>query len=222
MGFSDLLPKISLTVQNPYRIAGILLIGSFLILLLALFIMIASGAFPAFSAGLQDSLEEQASFSATFRWINLLYAAGWIVQLLGFALLTSLLVQAGEIHFSMVGLVALSVAAIFGVLEGTFHANVTTWAAQEAASPAGIPEIYLPLRGWISTGKMLYTALSLFSLICFGWAIMKTKLAPAWLGKVAVGWGLVWLLAWITRSTFPAILFVIPPLIGIVLLQKHE
>lgn len=214
--------NILLTVQNPYRIAGILLIGSFLLLLLALFIMIASGALPAFSAGLQGSLEEQAPYSAAFRRTNLLYAAGWVVQLLGFALLTSLLMQAGENHFSIVGLVALSVAAVYGVLEGTFHANVTTWAAQEAAGPAGIPEIYLPLRGWISTGKLLYTALSLFSLICFGWAIMKINLVPAWIGKVAVSWGLVWLLAWIMRSTFPAILFVIPPVIGIALLQKHK
>jgi len=87
---------ISRTIQNPNRVAGILLVSSLLIFLLALIILIASGAFPAFSAGLQGSMVEKALYAGTFRLLNLFWTAGWIVQFLGFGLFARLLLHAGD------------------------------------------------------------------------------------------------------------------------------
>lgn len=88
--------NLSRPVQYSNWIAGILLVSSFLILLIALIILIASGAFAAFSAGLQGSLAEMAPYAATFRLLNLLWTAGWIVQLMGFGMFTRLLLHAGD------------------------------------------------------------------------------------------------------------------------------
>ena len=64
-----------------------ILVASLLVPLLALIILIASGTLPAFSASLQGSLVEMAPYVANFRLLNLLWAVGWIIQLMGLGLL---------------------------------------------------------------------------------------------------------------------------------------
>ena len=78
-----------LSVKNPASISGILLVSSFLVLLLALIIMITSGALPGFSANLQGSLAEMAPYVSTFHRLDFLWIIGWILQLLGFSLLAA-------------------------------------------------------------------------------------------------------------------------------------
>src|SRR5690554_5339058 len=98
--------------QSPNRLAGILLVTSLLVLILALIIMIVSGATPGFSAMLRGSLAQAAPYAATFRLLSLLFAVGWIVQLLGLGLLTRLLVRAGEEQLAIMAFTLVVVAAI--------------------------------------------------------------------------------------------------------------
>ena len=129
---------VSQAVQGPGRAAGVLLVASLIILVAALVIMAASGALPAFSASLQGSLEQMAPYGVTFRRVNLLYAVGWIFEILGFGLLTHLLLRASDGRLAIeqvavLALIAMLAAAILGILEASFHMSVTTWAAQEEA-----------------------------------------------------------------------------------------
>lgn len=137
------------TNQRPARIAGILLVCSFLILILPLIILIARGAFPASSAGLQGSMAEKAPYASTFRLLNLFWTVAWIVQLLGFGLFARLLLRAKDKSLAIPAFIAILVAAIIGVLHGTFRMSVETWAAQETAQTGSVPEIYDPLDAWI-------------------------------------------------------------------------
>lgn len=202
------------------QISGALLVGSFAVLVVALVIVIVSGALPAFSASLGGSLSELAPHATTFRLVNFLYAIGWILQLLGFVVLTVLLVRADETAMAPAALAVAALAAILGVLEATFHAGMTTWASHEAASTGVDPVMYTAVRRWISAIKLLYVELGLLAQVGYGVALVKTRLAPVWLGKAAVGWGLIWLLLLLAGVGAPAVVFLVPPVIGAALLSS--
>lgn len=206
----------------PARVSGGLLVSSLAILVVAFAIVILTGALPAFSAGLRGSLAESASHAPTFRSVNLLYAVGWILQLLGFVLLTQVLVLSGRTTLVTLALAATTLATILAVLEATFHIGMTTWAAQEARSTGAVPVIYTAARGWVSAMKLLYLALGLSAQVAYGMALLKTELVPAWVGRTAVGWGLAWLLLLLVGVGAPALLFIVPPVIGAALLWGHR
>jgi hypothetical protein len=193
-----------------------------MILVLALLIVIVVGALPAFSARLGGELAESAQHATTFRSVNLLYAAGWVLQLLGFVALTVLLVRAGDTAIAPVALAATALAAILGILEATFHAGVTTWAAQEAVSTGAEPAVFIATRRWVSEFKLAHLALGLSAQAGFGVALVKTGLVPVWVGKTAVGWGLIWLLLLVVGVGAPAVVFIVPPIIGVALLSDRR
>ncbi|MGD2047849.1 MAG: hypothetical protein PVH03_00040 [Chloroflexota bacterium] len=212
----------SLTIQRPARIAGILLISSFLILLLALIILIASGALPAFSAGLQGSIAEKAPYAATFRRLNLLWTVGWIIQLLGFGLLARLLLRSGEEQLGVLAFIAILVSTILGLLHGTFHMSVETWAAQEAARTGSIPDVYEPLEVWIGSSFRIAYVLHLVALAGFGWGILRARLVAPRVGWVAIGWSIIWLVGYLVGAGAPGILFIMPAVIGVALLVEKN
>jgi hypothetical protein len=210
----------TLSVQTPARIAGILLVSSFLILLLALVILITSGALPGFSATLQGSLAKMAPYANTFRSLDLLWTVGWILQLLGFSLLARLLLKAGEEQLGILSFMAIFVAAMLGVLHGTFHMSVETWAAEEAARTGNIPEIYGPLENWIGSSFHIAYFLQLAEVAGFGWGILRARLLAPWVGWAAIGWSVLWLVGGLVGVGAPGILFIMPAVIGAVLLLK--
>jgi len=210
--------NISHTGRIPYRITGILLVSSFLVPLLALVILAVSGAFPAFSAGLQGSLAEKAPYAATFRLLNLLWTAGWVLQLMGFSMLTWLLMGAGEIPLPIPAFIAVLIAAILGVLHGTFHMSVETWASQEAVRTGSIPEVYEPLRVWIGSAFRIAYVLHLLGMTGFGWSILRARFLLPWVGRMTIGWGILWLVGYMTGAGLPAALFITPAVIGVALL----
>jgi hypothetical protein len=210
--------NISHTVQNPSRITGILLVSSFVVPLLALVILITSGAFPAFSAGLQGSLTEKAPYAATFRLLNLFWMAGWILQLMGFGMLIWLLLHAGDAPLTIPAFIAVLIAAILGVLHGTYHMSVETWASQEAVRTGSIPEVYEPLRIWIGSAFRIAYVLHLLGTVGFGWSLLRSGILAPWAGWITVGWGILWLAVYLVGAGLPGILFITPAVIGVALL----
>lgn len=215
-----MLQNMALAIQSPGRIAGIVLIASILILVIALIIMIASGAMPAFFALLQGSLAQVAPYAATFRLLILLFVVGWIVQLLGFGLLTRLLLRAGDEQVAILAFILLLVAASLGILYSTFRMSVELWAAQEAARTGSIPEVYVALRGWISSFFRVAYRVHLVAVAGFGWGIVRTGLLAPGIGWTAMGWSLLWLAGGLAGVGAPGILFIMPAVIGIALLLE--
>jgi hypothetical protein len=211
----------TIALQRPARIAGLLLVAGFLLPLLALFIMVGSGGFQAYSAGLQGSIVEKAAVANTFRLTNLLYAVSWIVSLLGFRLLTNLLLKTSDAHKAVVAFNAILIASILGFLHGTFHMSVETWAAEEAARTGGIPPFYDALEVWVDAFFRVGYIAHLAGTAVFGWTIFRTRLLPSWIGRFVAGWSLIWLVGYFIGAGAPGILFFMPALIGIGLL-KYE
>ena len=204
------------------KAAGSLLAGSLIILLFALIVLITRGAIPAFSAGLQDQLAEMAPHTDTFRQLNLLWTIAWIVQLMGFGLLGWLLLRAGDGSLAIPAFLAAFVAAVLGVLHGTFHMSVDTWAAEEAARAGSVPLAFAPLDIWVSAFFRLAYAVQLAATAGFGWSILRTGLLPPWVGWASLGWGVLWLLASLAGAGIPGLLFIMPAVIGSALLRQRS
>jgi len=212
--------SLSRPVRNSSRVAGILLVSSFLVLMLALVILIASGALPGFSANLQGALAKMAPYASTFRRLNLFWTASWIIQLMGFGLLAHLLLKAGEEQLAILSFTAILVAAMLGVLHGTFHMSVETWAAEEAATTGNIPEMYEALDIWISSAFRIAYILHLLGTAGIGWSLLRTKLLATWIGWMAIGWSMLWVAGYLVGAGLPAVLFIMPAVIGAALLMK--
>lgn len=202
------------------RAAGSVLVASLLIGLIALVILIASGTLPAFSASLRGSLAETAPYAATSRRLTLLWTIGWVVQLLGFGLLTHLLLRAGDEYLAIPAFLAILVAAILGVLHGTFHMSVRIWAAQEAARIGSIPEVYEPLRAWVSDSFRVAYIAHLLATAGFGWGILRAGFLAPCVGWTAIGWSILWLAGYPLSIGAPGILLIMPAVIGAALLRK--
>jgi hypothetical protein len=155
------------------RVTGSLLVAGLLIGLLAIVIMIASGASSGFAA-VGGALELMAPYVATFRLLNGMYAVAWIALLLGFALLARLLARAGDEQLALLVFTLAVITSVTGVLHGTFHVGLTTWAAEEAARTGSIPEIYQPLRAWAGGAFRLGYAGSFIAMALAGWGILCT------------------------------------------------
>jgi hypothetical protein len=212
--------RLSLNLQNSTRMTGIVLVSSFLFPLLALVILVASGAFPAFLAGLQGSLVEKAPYVAIFRTLNLFWIAGWIVQLMGFGMLARLLVLTGDELILIPAFIAILIAAILGILHGTFHMSVESWASLEAVRTGNIPQAYEPLRIWIGSSFQIAYLLHLLGTAGFGWGFLSGGRDHPMIGRISIGWAFLWLMGYFTGAGAPGLLFIMPAVIGAAFLMK--
>ncbi len=200
------------------RVAGAVLVASLLLQLLSLVVLVTSGARTAFGAMVRGSLAEVAPYAGTFRLLILLFAVGWIVQLLGLGLLTRLLAQAGRGQLATLACSLVFVAVILSVLYSTFRMSVELWAAQEAARTGAIPALFAPLEAWTSSFFRLAYQAHFIAIAGFGWAILRARLLPPWLGWAAIGWSVFWFVAALAGVGAPAIPFLMPAAIGVALL----
>jgi hypothetical protein len=202
------------------RVTGSLLVAGLLIGLLAVVIMIASGAAPGFAA-VGGALEAMAPYADTFRLLNGIYSATWIFLLLGFALLARLLARAGEEQLALLAFTLALITTVTGVLHGSFHVGLTTWAAEEAGRTGSIPEIYQPLRAWADGAFRLGYGGSFVAIALIGWGILRSGILSPSLGWIAIGWSVLWLAAFLLRAGgAPAVPFIMPAVIGIALLRR--
>lgn len=204
------------------RIAGSLLIAGLLIGLVAVVIMIASGAAPGFAA-VGGALELMAPYAETFRLLNEMYAAAWVALLMGMVLLARLLARAGDEQLALLAFILILITTVTGVLHGAFHVGLTTWAAEEAGRTGSIPEIYQPLRAWADGAFRLGYAGSFVAMVLIGWGSLRTGLLASGLCWVVIGWSVLWLAAFLLRlGGAPAIPFIMPAVIGLALVLESS
>ena len=141
---------------------------------------------------------------------------GMLFVVVGFALLSAHLVELGEPAFGIVALSLLVIGSISMVIEGSFHASVTVWAAQQWSESQRVPVLYEPLRRWLN--RSLQTAGLIFVMAStgfFGWGLLSADIGPTWIAWAAVGWSGLWLgLLLVGFRSLPVIVLILPALIG--------
>jgi hypothetical protein len=154
-----------------------------------------------------------------WQWGTILFISGVVVTILGLAMLTTLLSDAGDRAFSPLGLIAFLFGAVLWVISLAFRLSIDPWAAQEAAKTAAIPEFYVPLTRWAGVLFVIYTVLAFSALAAYGGAVLSTPVLPHWVGWLALVYGLAGLgLVGVSGDAPPFLHHLMPLLIGILLL----
>ncbi len=154
-----------------------------------------------------------------WRWATLLFMCGVVVTILGLALLTTLLLDAGDRAFSPLALIAFAFGAVLWVIHLAFRLSIDPWAAQETAKTTVLPEFYVPLTLWIHALFVIYTILAFSAMVAYGGAVLTTHVLPQWVGWTTIVYSLAGLgLLAFTSDAPPFLHHLMPLLMGILLL----
>ncbi len=143
-----------------------------------------------------------------------------MAQLAGFALLTVVLLKAGDKGTAVVALSLFVVSTMLGAIEGSFHGSVTVWAAGQARIGA-VPEFYEPLRRWLNYDvQRIYISFQLTTLLLFSASALRKGLLPSWIGWAALAWSLLSFPLYFSVTEAPAVYIPTPLLIGVGLVWR--
>jgi len=171
---------------------------------------------------LRDQLLVIFAHPQLWQWDIGFYISGVVVMLLGLAMLTTLLWDAGDRVFSPLALIAFLFGAVLMVIFLAFPLGVDPVAAQETARTGVVPSYYLPLHQWTQVLFVIYTVLAFSALAAYGGAVLSTRVLPHWVGWLAIVYGLAGLaLVGVTGDADPFLHLVLPLAIGILLLLRR-
>src|SRR5439155_16225253 len=105
---------------------------------------------------------------------NAFFMSSTIVTMLGLALLTTLLRQAGDRIFSQLGLILFVLGATLWLIQRAVPLSIDPWAAQQMARTGVMPDSYVPLTLWTQALFVIYTILAYCALTAYGGAILAT------------------------------------------------
>lgn len=173
------------------RIAGALMLLSVFIILAGVGLIASQGRLGGMVAAF-GGLGPDSGDATGLRTIARAAIPYMMAQLAGLSLFAMLLHQAGDRELAVVGITLFVFAASIAVVEGSFHASVTVWAAEEKARSGSIPAFFEPLRIWMNTEiQRVYITFLLTSLLLFSLSALRTGLFPAWLGWGSIAWSLL-------------------------------
>ena len=210
----------SLELANYRSISGALLVSGPLLYIGSLIVLFLKVDFEAMvSESIEHSLMSIGQHLDTFRAVFGVAAVGIIVTVLGFGLFSALLFQQADDPISILAFLLLLLAGILWVLEHVLHMSVTVWAAEKTSRTSTVPESYEPMFSLANLLEQMYTGLAFISLALYGWVLLQSSLLPAWVGWTSIIWSAFWFIVFLRdRNSIPALLLVMPLLIGIVLL----
>jgi hypothetical protein len=212
------------TFWTERRFTGMaLLLGAVLFLVAAFRPITDSKGTPVYFLPPRKYLFVVFTHSTLWQWASILFIGGTIVTILGLALLTMQLRDAGDRAFSQLGLLAFALGAVLWFIDVAFRLSVDLWAAQEIARTAAIPDYYVPLTRWTHTLFNIHTTLSLAALLAYGGALLTTRVLPHWVGWLTIVYALAGsgVLAY-THDFVPLVHYLLTIVIGILLLLRRS
>jgi len=171
----------------------------------------------------QEVLGVVLHHQALWWWTNAFFMGSTIVTMLGLALLTMLLWQAGDPIFSHLGLILFVLAATLWLIQRAVPLSIDPWAAQELTRTGVMPGYYVPLTLWTQTLFAIYTLLAYCALAAYGGAMLSTRLLPRWMGWLTIVYSLAGLvLLGVTGDVPPFLYYLLPVVMGILLLRRSQ
>ena len=173
---------------------------------------------------LREQLLAIAAQTSLFQWSFSLFISGVIVTLLGLAMLTRLLRDAGDRTFSYLALIASLFGDVLMVIYIAFPLGVEPLAAQETVRTGVVPDYYVQLTLWTQPLFVIYTILAFSALAAYGGAILSTRVLPHWVGWLALVYGLAGLVlvGFAAGNVPPFLHYLMPIVMGILLLLRRS
>lgn len=185
------------------RIAGILLLLSVLILLGGVGFIAAQGRLEGMGVAFRGvGVAHRDAYG--LRILTGLTIPSLMAQLAGFTLFALLLYQAGDRGLAFVALALLVFGMVLAVIEASFHASVTVWAANLRSAP----EFYEPLRRWVNGSvQITYVSFMLTALLLFSVSALRERVIPSPIGWVALALSLLSFWHYFFVLGAPAVIF---------------
>jgi hypothetical protein len=203
-------------------ITGIALILSTLICHSGLALLFARAQFgEVLNLSRNEKLPIIARRPAAYRLGCRLVLVGWIVSTMGFVMLTTLLLDAGDPIISTLASVLFLSGIASAIGFWARHVPVILLAAEETVRTAKVPEYYESFQRAADSFVGIYILLGLLAMAGFGWALLRTSFLAGWVGWITLVWGLLWAGLFLkTSEGIPLLPMVMPVVIGISLLLK--
>ena len=177
-----------------------------------------------FTLPVREHLLAIAANATIWRWANIFMGAAAVLLLAGLAMLTTILEGANERLLSRLGLVGWLVASVLWVIFSAFRATVTIRAAQEmtaTGATGAVPPYYEPLAQWGYALFYVYAVVGYLTLAAYGGSLLQVGLVPGWAAWVTLIFSIAMLtLLLITGDTLPALHYIPPLVIGILLMFR--
>jgi hypothetical protein len=175
------------------------------------------------SASLQEFLEIVAAHQVAWLWIAGSFALGVLLTLTGLIVLGATLRAAGDRVWSELGQAAFLFGSILWLASIAFRATATISAAKETASSGVVPLWFGPLRAWSGALFAIYMVLAYLAITAYGKALLATGLAPRWVARTHVIFGLLGAVGFVARVPMfnpPLMIHLVPGILGVVLLVR--
>ncbi len=171
----------------------------------------------------QATLDVVLHHQTLWWWTNTFFMGSTLVTLLGLALFTTLLREAGDRIFSHLGLILFVLAATLWLIQRAVPLSIDPWAAQELARTGVMPDYYVPLTLWTQALFVIYTLLAYCALVAYGGAMLSTRVLPKFMGWLAIVYGLAGLgLMGATGDVPPFLYYLLPIVMGLLLLRRAQ
>lgn len=140
-----------------------------------------------------------------------------VLLIVGFGVLTSGLMEAGERSLALASFGLLVFAHVAFVIRAASDATITVWAGEHWAGTGTVPDVYRPLQAFVEKSFLWFGELPfLLATAGFGWAVIRSGVLPAWVGYVAVVWSTLWLVfPLMFKSDLPAVFVLFPVIFGV-------
>lgn len=200
------------------------------ILLVAGWLTFWAGAFTPpyrwwFGVPVRTFLELVAAHPRVWLFIAAAFTLGVLLTMAGLVVLGGVFRAAGARVWSELGQAAFLLGSALWLASLTFRATATLTAARETVASAVVPAWFEPMRAWSGVMFALYMVLAYLAIAAYGRALLQVPLAPRWLGKFHVIFGLAGALGFLVRVPVfnPPLLIHLPlGLLGATLLLRRR
>lgn len=206
-------------MRTELRLGGVALLAAVAVLVVAFAVIAMRGQIRGAGAGFMgvEGIGRDAAALATMMRALALFA---VLQLVGFGVLASAVSRVGEPTLGLISFGLWVFGSAAGVIRTTSEGTITVWAGERWADTGSVPDFYEPLSSFAQNSFFWYSEIPwLAAAAGFGWAVVRSGVLPSWVGWVAIGWSVVWLLfPLIFRFDLPAVLAVLPILFGVAMI----
>ena len=158
-------------------------------------------------------------------------AAGNLLSMAGFGLVTLLTGEAGAPLLSVIAIIFFLISTIAWISGMTFRISIETFTAKTFKESTQIPDWFEPLQEWNNTMLMLYMELGYIATAMIGTALLQSSLLPDWIGWLTFGFGAGGAVSILTKrpkypgtkysiAAIPLWLHIMPLIIGITLIIR--
>ena len=159
----------------------------------------------------------------TWYFIAATFCVGIILSVFGMQLFSLALQNAGQKVLPQVGFTAFTFGSAFWILNISFRATVTVWAADKLSENNLLEPSFKTWMDWTNLIFAIYMVLAYFSIGCFGYALREAALLPSWTSWMCMIFGFGGSILYLCRFPFfePPLMVHAPLIItGIMILLK--